>query len=94
MDQEGSVIQTTIRVKDHLVKAIINSGASVFIIILPIVKQLQLQMSLANGSSIVVVDQARKKIIGFMREALLIIANARILADLMVIDALRAALSL
>ena len=37
-------------------------------------------------------DQVKKKVIGFMRGALLAIADARILVDLMVIDALRAAL--
>ncbi len=40
IDQGGSAIQTTIRVKDHSVKAIMNSRASVSIITLPIVKQL------------------------------------------------------
>ncbi len=38
MDQGGSAVQTTIRVKGHLVKAIVDSGASVSIITLPIVK--------------------------------------------------------
>ena len=92
MDQEGSVIQTTIRVKDHLVKAIINSGASVFIIILPIVKQLQLAIIVIDGSNIVAVDQVKKKVIGFVKGAFLAIADARVLVDLIFIDALRVAL--
>ncbi len=38
MDQGGSAVQTTIQVKGHPVKAIINSRVSVSIITLPIVK--------------------------------------------------------
>src|SRR6266542_6645596 len=49
-------------------------------------------MSLADGSSIVTVDQAKRKVIGFVREAPLAIADARVPVDLMVIDASRAAL--
>ncbi len=59
-------MRTTIRVKGHLVKAIVNSEASVSIITLPIVKQLRLQMSPADDSSIVVMDQAKKKVISFV----------------------------
>src|SRR6266545_2541209 len=92
MDQGGSAVRTTIRVKGHPVKAIIDSEASVSIIILPIVRQLRLQMSLADGSSIVAVDQAKKKVISFVREALLAIADARVPVDLMVINVPKAAL--
>ena len=92
MDQGGSAVRTTIRVKGHSVKAIVDSEASVSIITLPIVKQLQLQMSSTDGSSIVAVDQAKKKVIGFVQKALLVIANARVPVDLMVIDTSRAAL--
>src|SRR6266498_1572219 len=92
MDQGGSAVQTTIRVKGHPVKVIVDSGASVSIITLPIVKQLRLQMSPADGSSIVVVDQAKKKVLSFIREAPLAIADTRVLVDLIVIDAPRAAL--
>src|SRR6266498_4623873 len=49
-------------------------------------------MSLADGSSIVAVDQAKKKVISFVRGALLAIADVRVPVDLMVIDASRAAL--
>src|SRR6266498_3152156 len=92
MDQGGSAVRTTIRVKGHPVKAIVDSEASVSIITLPIVKQLRLQMSPADGSSIVAVDQAKKKVIGFVRGAPLAIADARVPVDLMVIDTPRAAL--
>src|SRR6266540_1820560 len=56
MDQGESAVRITIRVKGYPVKAIVDSGASVSIIILSIVKQLRLQMSLADGNSIVAVD--------------------------------------
>src|SRR6266496_6543007 len=49
-------------------------------------------MSSADGSSIVAVDQAKKKLIGFVRGAPLAIADARVPVDLMIIDAPRAAL--
>ena len=49
-------------------------------------------MSPADGSSIVAVDQAKRKVIGFIKRAPLTIADARILVDLMVIDTPRAAL--
>src|SRR6266545_4067808 len=49
-------------------------------------------MSPADGSSIVAVDQAKKKVIGFVWGAPLAIADARVPIDLMVIDAPRAAL--
>ena len=49
-------------------------------------------MSPADGSSIIAVDQAKKKVIGFVRGASLAIANTRVLVDLMIIDAPRAAL--
>ncbi len=49
-------------------------------------------MSLADGSSIVAVNQVKKKVIGFIREAPLAIADAKVLVDLMVIDASKAAL--
>ncbi len=40
----------------------------------------------------IVIDQAKKKVIGFIRGASLTIADAKVLIDLMVIDAPRAAL--
>src|SRR6266540_7414959 len=49
-------------------------------------------MSVADGSSIIAVDQAKKKVLGFVRGAPLAIADVRVLVDLMVIDAPRAAL--
>src|SRR6266542_3377689 len=49
-------------------------------------------MSSADSSSIVAVDQVKKKVIGFVREAPLAIADAKVPVDLIVIDAPRAAL--
>ncbi len=49
-------------------------------------------MSPADGSSIVAVDQAKKKVISFIRGVPLAIADTRVPVDLMVIDASRAAL--
>src|SRR6266540_530603 len=49
-------------------------------------------MSPADGSSIVAVDQAKKKVIGFIRGAPLAIADARVPVDLIVINAPKAVL--
>jgi len=49
-------------------------------------------MSPADGSSIVAVNQVKKKVIGFVREAPLAIVDARVPVGLMVIDTSRAAL--
>ena len=49
-------------------------------------------MSLADGSSIVAIDQAKRKVISFIRGALLAIADVRISVNLMVIDVPKAAL--
>jgi len=49
-------------------------------------------MNLADGSSIVAVDQVKRKVIGFVREALLAIADIRVSVDLMIIDASKVAL--
>ncbi len=49
-------------------------------------------MSPADSSSIIAVDQAKKKVISFVRRASLAIVNARVSVDFMVIDAPRAAL--
>jgi len=49
-------------------------------------------MSLADGSSIIAIDQAKKKVIGFVRGTPLVIADVKVLVDLMVINTSRAAL--
>ena|SRR6266540_2384058 len=43
-------------------------------------------MSLIDGSNIIAVDQAKKKVIGFVRGASLIITDIRVSVDLMIID--------
>ncbi len=49
-------------------------------------------MSPADGSSIVAVEQAKKKVISFVQEAPLAIADAKVPVNLMVIDVPRAIL--
>ncbi len=49
-------------------------------------------MSSSDSSSIVIVDQAKRRVIGFVKEIPLAIADARVSVDLMVIDASRATL--
>ncbi len=49
-------------------------------------------MNPADGSSIVAVDQAKKKVLGFVRGAPLAITDVRVSVNFMVIDAPRAVL--
>ncbi len=49
--------RTTVRVKEHPIKTIINTGANISIVTYPIVKKLQLAMGLADGSQIIAIDQ-------------------------------------
>jgi len=68
-------------VKGHLVKAIVDNRVSISIIILPIVKQLRLAISVADGISI-----------SFIRGVSFAIADAKVPVNLMIIDVLRATL--
>ncbi len=73
-------------------KVIVDNEATVSIITLPIVRQLKLQISLADDSSIVAVDQVKKKVISFVKGAPLVITDVRVPVNLMIIDVLRVAL--
>ena len=56
MTDNGIMTRITVRVKGHLIKTIIDTGANVFIVIYPIVKRFQLAMGPADGSQIIAVD--------------------------------------
>jgi len=49
-------------------------------------------ISLANGNNIIVIDQAKKKMMDFVREVSFAIVDIRILIDLIVIEIPKAAL--
>jgi len=49
-------------------------------------------MNLTNNSCIIIVDQAKKKVVGFVKEILFTIVDIKVSEDLIVIDALRVTL--
>ncbi len=68
-------------------KAIIDTEANVSIIILLVVKKLCMTMEMLNESKIIAVDQTKKNIISIVKDAPLLIQDARILVNLLVINA-------
>ena len=57
MADNGIMTKTTVKVKGHPIKTIIDTGVNVSIVTYPIVKRLQLVMKLADGSQIIAVNQ-------------------------------------
>src|SRR6266542_4126990 len=84
----NSAVRTTIRVKGIPMRAILDTGANVFIVILPVVKKLCLTMGMPDGSKIIAVDQTKKNVIGIVSDAPLSIQDARVPVNLLVIEAL------
>ena len=57
----NSAVRAIIRVKEILMKVIMNMGANVFIIILSIVKKLRIIIEISNRSKIIMINQMKKK---------------------------------
>jgi len=57
MADNGIMTKTTVKVKGHPIKTIIDTGANVSIVTYPTVKRLQLAMEPADDSQIIAVDQ-------------------------------------
>ena len=68
-------------------RAVLDTGANVSIVTLPVVKKLCLTMGMPDGSKIITVDQTKKNVIGIVRDALLSIQDARVSINLLVIEA-------
>src|SRR6266496_1521511 len=83
----NSAIQTTVRIKGTLMRAVLDTGANVSIVTLPVVKKLRLTMGLPDGSKIIAVDQTKKNVIGIVKDASLSIQDARVSINLLVIEA-------
>ena len=83
----NSAIRTTVRVKEILMRAVLDTGAKVSIITLPVVKKLRLTMGMPDGSKIIAVDQTKKNVIRIIRDAPLSIQDARVPINLLVIEA-------
>ena len=56
MTNDGTTIRTTVRMKEHSIKTIIDTGANVSIVTYLIVKRFQLAIGLTDGSQIIAVD--------------------------------------
>ncbi len=67
-------------------KAIMNTRANIFIIILLVVKKLRMTMRIMNGSKIIIINQIKKNVISIVKDAPLSIQDARVPVSLLVID--------
>src|SRR6266542_6989853 len=84
----NSAVRAIVRVKGILMIAVLDTGANVSIIILPVVKKLRLTMGMPDRSKIIAVDKTKKNVIGIIRDAPLLIQDARVPVNLLVIEAL------
>ncbi len=75
------------RVKGTPMRAVLNTEANVSIVTLPIVKKLRLTMEMPDRSKIIVVDQIKKNVISIIRDVPLLIQDARVPVNLLVIEA-------
>ena len=80
-------VNITVRVKGTPIKTVLDIRANVSIVTLPTVKKLRLTIGIPDGSKIIAVDQTKKNIISIVKDASLSIQDARILINLLVIDA-------
>jgi len=87
VNMANSAVRAIVRVKGILMIAVLDTGANVSIIILPVVKKLRLTMGMPDGSKIIAVDQTKKNVISIIRDAPFSIQDARVPVNLLVIDA-------
>jgi len=83
----NSAVRTTVRVKGTPMKTVLDTGANVSIVTLPVVKKLRLTMGMPDESKIIAVDQTKKNVISIVRDAPLSIQDVRVLVNLLVIEA-------
>ena len=83
----NSAVRITVRVKGTPIRAVLDTGANVSIITLPVIKKLHLTMGMPDGSKIIVVDQTKKNVIEIIRDASLSVQDARVPINLLVIEA-------
>ncbi len=87
VNMANSAVRTSVRIKGTPMKAVLDTGANVSIVTLPVVKKLRLTMGMPDGSKIIAVDQTKKNVIGIVRDAPLSIQDARVPINLLVIEA-------
>ncbi|SRR6266498_4289971 len=84
----NSAVRVVVRVKETLIRAIINMGVNISIITLFVVKKLQMIMEMSDESKIISINQTKKNVISIIKDALLSIQNIRVLVSLLIIDVL------
>ncbi len=82
----NSAIRTTVRIKEIPIRAVLDTGANVSIVTLPVVKKLYLTMGMPDESKIIAIDQTKKNVIGIVRDVPLSIQDARVPVNLLVIE--------
>ena len=83
----NSAVRAIVRVKGTPMRAVLDTGANVLIVTLPVVKKLRLIMGMLDGSKIIAVDQIKKNVISIIRKVPLSIQDARVPVNLLVIEA-------
>ncbi len=83
------MVRVIVRVKGILMRVVLNTEANVSIVTLSVVKKLHLTMRMPDGSKIITVDQTKKNVIRIMRDAPLLIQDARVSVNLLVIETLK-----
>ena len=63
-----------------------DTGTNVFIITLLVVKKLHMTIRMSDRSKIITVDQIRKNVISIIKDISLLVQDARIPVNLLVID--------
>jgi len=84
----NSAVRAIVRIKGIPMRAIIDTGANIFIITLPVVKKLHMIIGMLNKSKIIAVDQIKKNVIRIVRDAPFSIQDVRVPVNLLVINIL------
>ena len=65
----NSAVRVIVRVKGTPMRAIMDTGANISIIILPVVKKLRMTIEMPDRSKIIAMNQTKKNIIGIIKDA-------------------------
>ncbi len=87
MNMTNSAVRAIVRVKGTPIRTILDTGANISIVTIPIIRKLCLTMGMPDGSKIIAVDQTKKNVIGIVKDAPLSIQDAKVPVNLLVIDA-------
>ncbi len=65
----NSAVRIVIRIKRILIKAIMDTEANIFIIILLVIKKLRMIMRISDKSKIIAINQIKKNVISIIKDA-------------------------